>query len=98
MTDKSEQVLAVTALRQWFCQRSELIGSDITIGVGNFFRAGDLQTLSFFQYADEVGSIQQRLHGTGIQPGSTTTEKFNLQLSVLHIGFVDVSDFQLTTR
>ena len=68
-SEKSEQVLTVTAFTQWFCEFTNLCFIYPALHVCNFFRAGDLEALAAFDRLDEIRGLLQRFMRAGIQPG-----------------------------
>ena len=55
----SQQVLAVTAFLERFRQPRQLLVVDELLSPGNFLGTGNLQSLAFFEDANEIGGIQQ---------------------------------------
>ncbi|MOA42678.1 hypothetical protein D3C78_1647480 [compost metagenome] len=65
--------------------------------IGNFFQASHFQPLALFNGMHEMTGFQQRVMGTGIEPGETTTQHFYIECLPLQVSAVDVGDFQLAT-
>jgi hypothetical protein len=48
-----------------------LLGIDESAQKGDLLEAGDLQALSAFHDAHELGGLQQRFMGPGVEPGES---------------------------
>ena len=75
--------------------RSTLRGVDESHPVGDLFQAGDLQPLALLDDLDEVGRLQERLVGAGVQPGHAAAEDLAAELAAAEILAVHVGDLVL---
>src|SRR5205809_6472247 len=66
--DQIQKILAVIVLHRE-CQGFQLPAIDKALMVGDFFDAGDLQSLALFDGLHVVGGLHQRFVGAGVQPG-----------------------------
>ncbi len=79
---QAEQVLAV-AVVEAVGQGCELLGGDEALVEGDLFEAGDLQALALFDRRDEVGRLEQRSLGAGVEPGEAAAEQLDVELALL---------------
>jgi hypothetical protein len=43
--------------------------------------------------SDELGCFQERLVGTGVEPGVAAAEQFDVEVAAFEVGAVDAGDF-----
>jgi len=79
-------------------QRAELVGSDIAFVVGDFFEAGDLQTLTVFDCGDKIAGLKQALMGARIEPGNAPAQHFHLEPAATQVFPVDIRYFELAAQ
>ena len=93
-----QQVGAVTGLEQRVPAPIELLVVDEAHPPGDLLGDRDLQALPALDGADEIAGIQQRVEGSGIQPGGTAGKHLDRQPALLQVGLVDVGDLVFAAR
>jgi hypothetical protein len=63
------------------------------IAPGDFFQAGNLESLVVLDGADELGGLEERFVGAGVEPGVAAAEEFDMEVTAFEVGAVDAGDF-----
>ena len=63
--------------------------------ISDLLRAADQQPLPMLDRADELRRLEQRIVGSGVEPGIAAAELDDMKLSQLQIAPIDVGDLQL---
>ena len=90
------QVLPVAVLDQRLSQALQLFGIDPARAIADLFRAGDLEALAALEGRDVLASFQEAVVRARVQPGVTTAHDLDVELLLLQVQHVQISDFQLT--
>src|ERR1700704_3409932 len=93
-----EQVLAVDARGHRLGQPLEIAGRDVAHTERDFLETGDHQPLPLLDGLDVVGGLHQRLVRASVEPGNTSRQLLDVELTALEIRAVDVCDFELAAR
>ena len=86
--------MPVAVLRQRLGKCFELFRRDPALAEGDFFRAGNLEALAFFNGRDELAGFEQAIVGAGVEPGIAATHDFDVELSLLEVEAVEVGDLE----
>ena len=91
-----KQIFSIFRFGKWFGQFFELIGSDISPAVSNFFHTGNIQALALLNNGNKLCSFQKTFVRSCIKPCHSSSQKFYMQLLLEKIFVVDRCDFQFT--
>src|ERR1700730_4747614 len=89
-----EQILSVGAFFELFPERNELVVGDEPLLMGDLFRTGYAQTLTFLQGLHKGCSLQQAVLRSHIEPGKTSTHTFDVQLAAFQVGTIHIGDLE----
>lgn len=73
----------------------EPLAADPAVLVGDLLGDRDRQVLGALDGADELGGLEERLHGAGVQPRVTAAERLHGELAGLEVHAVEVGDLVL---
>ena len=73
----------------------EVVVAEVAEAPADLFRAADLEALSVLDGAHEVAGVVEVVDGAGVEPGSSSLEKLDLQAALLEVDPVEVGDLQL---
>ena len=91
------QILAVLIFLQWLDVGQKLVFADPAVQVTDLLEARDLAVLMGLDGFYEVGCLYKAFVCTGIQPCEALAQKLNVQLSLLKVDTVQVSDLKLAS-
>jgi len=91
-------VSGIVAAAQIRAQLLELMTINKASIEGNLFRTRDPQALPFFQRGDKIGSREQTVRRTCIQPSESAAHLLDRQKTAPEIGLIDVRDLKLAAR
>ena len=94
----TQQILAVAALHERGGHRFQLPAREKSLGIGDLFRASDLETLPVLDDADEFGRLDEGGVGTGVEPGEAPPHDVHRQFSHLQVTAVEIGYLELTSR
>ena len=87
-------MLTVIVLAKRLRQPADLFGGNPAFAVGDLFQAGDFEPLPLFDRLDEIGCLEERIMGPGVQPGDSPPQRDDRQRLALEVDFVDLRDLQ----
>ena len=61
----------------------KFFGVDPAVVPRDFLEAGHLEALMMLNGADELGGFQERLMGSGVEPGEAAAEDFGVEVAAL---------------
>ena len=93
LSPQRPQVIGVGRLSQGGDGGLELRCVHPAIAPGDFFQAGDFESLVVLDGADELGRFQERLVGAGVEPGVAAAEEFDVEVAAFEVRTVDAGDF-----
>ena len=62
---------------------------------GNFFQAGDFESLPGFEDLYELSRLKQRLMGSGIEPRGASAKQFDVERFLIQVNAMQIRNFQL---
>ena len=62
---------------------------------GNFFQAGDFESLPGFEDLNELSRLKQRLVGSGIEPRGASAKQFDMERFLIQVEAMQICNFQL---
>ena len=92
-----EEVFSVLSLLKRLCESSHIIIMNPSSTMSNFLRTTDLESLSFFDNMDKIGSIEHTLMRSCIEPCKSTIHDLDLELRSTKIFLVDRCDLEFAT-
>src|SRR3954471_22445996 len=93
-----QQILTVAAVLQRGRESFQACGIYVSLAKDDLLRARDLQSLPLLNGLNEHARLQQRLVRARIQPCKAPPQDFGLQLALLQVSVVQISDLKLTAR
>src|SRR5262249_40212915 len=90
-----EQVTPVPALEQRIGELAQLTLADQAGPPRDLLHAADLEPLPLLDDPDELRGLDQRMEGSGVEPGGAAIEHGDGQLAAAQVGVVDRGDLQL---
>src|SRR5205085_2880047 len=96
--DDAAEVFAVRALAQAIGGAQYVVGCDGAEVIGDFFGAGDFQSLAQLDGLDEIRGLQQRLLRSRIEPRVAAAELLDSQRMLLEINAIEIGDLELSAR
>ena len=75
---------------------AELVGGTPAVVEGDFFRAGDEQSLALLDGFHKIGGLSKGAVRTGVQPGKASAQSSQVQAALSQVIVVDTGDFQLS--
>lgn len=93
-TDSLFNVLPVVGFHEGGGEGEEFFGAEPLVFPGDFFQAGDLQSLAFLNRPDKLPGLHQRFMRPGIEPGMAAAQTLHRQLPFFQVGGVHGGDLQ----
>src|SRR6187401_1844363 len=94
LVEHLEQVASVAAA-DLIREPSDVLRGDVTKAIGDLLQARHHQALSLLDALHEIGGVEKRFAGAGVQPGNPATEFLDVERPLFQIRAVDIRDFQL---
>src|SRR5882724_12049012 len=85
LAENFPQISAVGRLAQPRDVGLELGAIDPIPAIGDLLQAGDLEALAILDDMHELGGLEQRVVGAGVEPGGAAAEDLDLQLAGLEV-------------
>src|SRR5688572_3253475 len=95
---KDTQKISAVAAGHRLCQPPHVVRVDVSHAISDLFEARHHQTLPFLDALHEVGGMEKRFIGAGVEPRDASPEPLDVQLAAVQIRLVDIGNFQLSTR
>lgn len=92
--DSLFNVLPVVGFHEGGGEGEEFFGAEPLVFPGDFFQAGDLQSLAFLDRPDKLPGLHQRFVRPRIQPGMAAAQTLHRQLPSFQVGGVHGGDLQ----
>src|SRR5215218_5407519 len=92
VVEQRQQITSVAGFDQEFGAFPQLVVGDVAEPPGHLLGHADLQALPFLDGADVVARVEQRVEGTGVEPGGAAWEHLDSQPALLEVGAVDIGD------
>src|SRR5438552_16734306 len=86
------QILAVRALAEACDDPLELRRVDEAEFEGDFLGTTDLKALTQFERAHETCRVDERIGGSGVEPGETASHALDVEFAGFEIDAIDVGD------
>ena len=77
-------------------QRLEFPIADPALAPGDFFGAGNLQSLPPFEGLDELARLEHRFVGAGVEPSVAAAHDFDAELALFQVMSVDIGNFEFS--
>src|ERR1035437_8881732 len=84
-----EQVRPVPGLDELLRSLAELVVGEEPASPGDFLGAADLQSLAVLDGANVVGSLEQRVEGSRVQPRGAAREDLDVETALAEVLAVD---------
>src|SRR5450830_99736 len=98
LLEESEEVGAIAGFGEGGGAFAELVVGEEAAAPGDLFGGADLQSLAVLDGPDIVGCLDERVEGSGVEPGGAAGQDLDLQPSLVEVGAVDVGDLVLPAR
>src|SRR5262245_57405997 len=96
--EDAEQVTAIGAGLHGARQPREIARRDVAHAVGDLLQTGDHQTLTLLDGLNVARRLHQRFVRAGVEPCDAARQLFDVQLSLVEVGPIDVGDLELAAR
>ena len=73
-------------------------GVDVSGAIGDFFGAGNLESLALLDGLDESCRFEERVVRAGVEPGHAASHELGMEVSKLKIAAVEVGDLEFVAR
>ena len=93
----SQQILTVAAFGAALGKLMKLAEINIAEAKCDLLWTSDAQALPLFEHAHEMAGLHKRFMCARVEPCEPAIHDFDSQFATLHIGAIDVGDFQLTS-
>ena len=97
-TVDTQEVFAIATFGTPLGKLFEMIQRNIAEPQRNLFETGNTHTLPLLEDLHEVARLDQREVCAGIEPCEAAPQHLNMEVPTLHVGPVDVGNFQLAAR
>ncbi len=92
--EESDEVFSVAIFRERLGELLYLFGGNPAFAEGDFFGAGDFESLTIFESGDELSGFEKGFVGSGVEPSVAAAHEFDLKLGLFEVESVEVGDFQ----
>ncbi|MEY5015880.1 MAG: hypothetical protein RIS92_2238 [Verrucomicrobiota bacterium] len=92
--EESDEVFSVAIFRERLGELLYLFGGNPAFAEGDFFGAGDFESLTIFESGDELSGFEKGFVGSGVEPSVAAAHEFDLKLGLFEVEPVEVGDFQ----